>query len=90
LAEMHALSPQRLEQVLALRDAYEEFVRSVLQDAQSAGALRGDIDGKYLCLCLLGLMNRVLVWYDRGGLLSPGQVGQLLAVIFLGGAGVAD
>jgi AcrR family transcriptional regulator len=86
LAEMRALSPERLAQVLALRDAYEDLVRSVLQDAQMAGVVRGDIEVKYLCLALLGLMNRVLVWYRRGGPLSPGQLGQVLATIFLTGA----
>jgi len=48
--------------------------------------LRDDIEAKYLCLALLGMMNRVTVWYRRGGTLSPNQVGQLFAVIFLTGA----
>lgn len=86
VAEMHLLSPDRFEQVRLLRDAYENLVRSVLQEAQSAGLLRRDIHVKYLCLNLLGLMNRLEVWYRRGGLLSPRDFGQLLAVIFLTGA----
>jgi hypothetical protein len=87
LAEMHALSPDRLAQVVALRDKHENLIRSVLEDAQRAGALRADIDVKYLCLALLGLINRVLVWYHRRGPLSPGQIGEMLAAVFLGGAG---
>jgi AcrR family transcriptional regulator len=86
LAEMRSLSRDRLAQVLALRDAYEDLVRSVFEEAQRAGALRDDIDVKYLCLSVLGLMNRILVWYRRRGPLSPGQLGRLLAVIFLTGA----
>ncbi len=88
LAEMQLLSPGRLTQIRALRDSYEDLVRSVLQDAQKAGLVRGDIDVKYLCLALLGLMNRVLVWYRRKGPLAPGQLGELLAAIFLTGAAV--
>lgn len=61
-------------------------MRSALQEAQRAGVLRDDIEAKYLCLALLGMMNRVTVWYRRGGTLSPNQVGQLFAVIFLTGA----
>jgi TetR/AcrR family transcriptional regulator, cholesterol catabolism regulator len=83
--EMHALSQDRLTQVLALRHQHESLVRSVLQEARSAGVLRADIDAKYLCLALLGMMNRVMVWYRRGGPLSANQVGHLLAVIFLSG-----
>ena len=90
LVEMRALSPQRFARVLSLRDAYEDLVRSVLGEAQSAGVLRDDIPVKYLCLILLGLMNRVLVWHQRKGPLSPGQLGQLLAVIFLTGTAAAS
>jgi AcrR family transcriptional regulator len=84
--EMHALSQDRFAQVLALRDQHESLVRSILQTGQDAGVLRSDIEAKYLCLALLGVMNRVTVWYRRGGPLSAGQVGQLLAAIFLTGA----
>lgn len=86
VAEMHLLSPQRLAQVQALRDSYENLVRSVLEQAYSAGVLRRDIPVKYLSLSLLGLMNRLEVWYQRGGPLSPHEFGQLLGVIFLTGA----
>jgi AcrR family transcriptional regulator len=88
LAEMQLLSPDRFAQVRELRDSYEDLVRSVLYDAQKAGLLRADIDVKYLCLALLGLMNRVLVWYHRKGPLVPGQLGELLAAIFLSGVAV--
>jgi TetR/AcrR family transcriptional regulator, cholesterol catabolism regulator len=88
--EMHALSEARREQILKLRDTYENLVRSVLQQAQGAGVLRADVDVKYLCLILLGLMNRVTVWYRRGGPLSPNQIGRLFAAIFLSGAGVGS
>jgi AcrR family transcriptional regulator len=88
--EMHALSEARLEQILKLRDIYENLVRSVLQQAQAAGVLRADVEVKYLCLILLGLMNRVTVWYRRGGPLSPNQIGRLFAAIFLSGAGAVS
>jgi TetR/AcrR family transcriptional regulator, cholesterol catabolism regulator len=86
LSEMRALSEKRLAQVISLRDAYEDLVRSVLEQAQSAGVLRRDVPVKYLSLHLLGLMNRVEVWYRPNGALTPGQIGDLLAVIFLTGA----
>jgi TetR/AcrR family transcriptional regulator, cholesterol catabolism regulator len=84
--EMHALSEKRFEQIMKLRDAYEDLVRSVLEDAQEAGILRQDIEVKYLALALLGVMNRVMVWYRRGGPLSPHQIGRLFGALFLGGA----
>jgi TetR/AcrR family transcriptional regulator, cholesterol catabolism regulator len=86
LSEMRALSPKRLADVIAMRDAYEGLVRSILMDAQEAGMLRSDIPAKYLCLYLLGLMNRVEVWYRPGGPLSPQQLAQVFVAIFLTGA----
>jgi AcrR family transcriptional regulator len=85
LTEMYSLSKDRLASIVVLREGYVDLVRSVLRDAQKAGALREDIDARYLTLALLGLLNRVLVWYRRRGPLSPGQLGQLLAVVFLAG-----
>jgi TetR/AcrR family transcriptional regulator, cholesterol catabolism regulator len=86
VGEMHALSGARLKEVIALRDAYEELVRSVLQDARKAGVLRDDISVKYLCLILLGLLNRVEMWYRRDGALSPDQLARVFEAIFLTGA----
>lgn len=84
--EMHALSEDRFGQIMKLRDDYESMVRSVLQEAQDAGVVRSDIEAKYLSLTLLGIMNRVMIWYRRGGPLSPNQIGRLMGMLFLAGA----
>jgi AcrR family transcriptional regulator len=86
LTEMSCLSRERLNEVTALRDFYESLARSVLDAAQKAGVLRADVPVKYLCLALLGLLNRVLVWFRPNGPLSPEQIGMLLARIYLTGA----
>ncbi len=86
LADMSSLSKVRLAEVTALRDDYEALVRSVLEHAQVSGALRQDVPVKYLCLALLGLLNRVLVWFRPAGPLSPGQIGALFANIYVTGA----
>ena len=86
LTEMFALSAERLDEVTGLRDAYESLVRSVLDKAQTAGALREDVPVKYLCLALLGLLNRVLVWFRPNGPLTPNQIGVLFGNIYLTGA----
>jgi AcrR family transcriptional regulator len=85
VGEMHALSGVRLKEVIALRDSYEGLVRTVLRDARKAGVLRDDISVKYLCLILLGLLNRVELWYRRDGALSPDQLARVFEAIFLDG-----
>jgi len=86
LADMSSLSDRRRAEVAALRDGYEALVRSVLEQGQTSGALRRDVPVKYLCLALLGLLNRVLVWFRPAGPLSPGQIGALFANIYVTGA----
>lgn len=86
LTELRSLSPERRREVVGLRDEYEDLVRSVLADAQEAGALRGDIPAKHLELCLLDLMNWAIFWFrpDRG--MSPEQLAETFAILFLEGA----
>ena len=86
LTEMSCLSTKRLAEVTALRDSYESLTRSVLDEAHTAGVVRQDVPVKYLCLALLGLLNRVLVWYRPNGPLSPAQIGTLFANIYMIGA----
>jgi AcrR family transcriptional regulator len=90
LTEMFALSTERLDEVTSLRDAYERLVRTVLKEAQTAGTLREDVPVKYLCLALLGLLNRVLVWFRPNGPLTPAQIGDLFSNIYLTGAAAAE
>lgn len=85
LAEMFALSQDRLAQIVVLREGYVDLVRLTLREAQRAGALRADIDARYLTLALLGLLNRVLVWYRRRGPLTASQLAQFMAATFLAG-----
>jgi AcrR family transcriptional regulator len=85
LLEMRALSPEPLEQVMALRDSYENLVDSVLQEGQTSAALRTDIDGNLLRLYLLSLLNRTVIWHRPARHLPPGELGEVWASIFLSG-----
>ncbi len=51
-------SGARLEQLLNLRDDYENLGVPCLRQAQDAGVLRSDIEVKYLCLISLELKFR--------------------------------
>jgi len=83
--EMRFLSGERLTEVIALRDSYEDVVRGVLSGARKAGVLRDDINVKYLCLFLLGLLNRVELWYRPEGGLSADELAVVFESIFLNG-----
>lgn len=86
LTELRALSPDRREDVIRLRDAYEGFVRSVIADAQTRSGLRTDVSAKYLALCLLDLMNWAIFWFRSDSDLSPEALSRTFAALFIEGA----
>lgn len=86
LTELRALSPERRARIVARRDSYEEFVRSVVNEAQRMGVVRGDVPVKYLALSLLDLMNWSIFWFRQDGGMSADQLGDVFVTIYLGGA----
>jgi AcrR family transcriptional regulator len=86
LAEVRALSPERLAEIVGMRKAYRARVQSLLGAGQKAGHLRNDIPSKYLSLMLEGLLDRTVIWYRRSGEMKPLQLGLTLCDLFLSGA----
>jgi AcrR family transcriptional regulator len=86
MTELRSLDPERQVEVKKLRAAYERQVRDLLCAEQKAGRLRSDIDCKYLALVLLNLLNWPIFWYRGSGPMNPGELGELLADLFLEGA----
>ncbi len=83
LLEQRALSSERRAEVLRLRRAYEAEVRRVIEDEQTAGVLRTDIPAKYLTLGLLAMLNWPVFWYRPEGELTPTQIADHVATMFL-------
>jgi AcrR family transcriptional regulator len=90
LTELRALSEDRRAEVIALRDTYERVVRSVLERAQDAGAIRDDIPVKYLALGLLDLLNWAIFWFQPGGPMSADELGELFVTLYLSGVTRSD
>jgi TetR/AcrR family transcriptional regulator, cholesterol catabolism regulator len=88
LAEIRALSDDRRERVIALRDENVRMVREVIIHAQQAKQIRDDIAPKYLTLSLFNLLNWSIFWYSPDDELSPGELGDILWSIFSNGVTV--
>lgn len=56
------------EEVLVIRDRYEDMWRKWLLDAQTNGEIKADVNLKVLRLSILGVLNRTLAWYKKGEL----------------------
>jgi len=85
LFEMRSLTGDYYAQVRASRDEYEALVLGTVTAAQKAGALRGDLTAKQLTMGLLNLLNWTLSWWSPDGDLTPDQLADLLADIYING-----
>jgi AcrR family transcriptional regulator len=85
LVEMRALSPDRKAEVLAKRNAYEQYIESVIQVDQLAGRVRSDISPRYLTLSLLNLLNWTIFWYDPDGDFTLPEIVVILRTVFMEG-----
>jgi TetR/AcrR family transcriptional regulator, cholesterol catabolism regulator len=82
---MHAFSPGRRKEIVAMRDAYELMARGILEDAQAAGLIRADIPVKYLSLILFGMITNLYSWYQPEVDVTAGELGFILADLFMAG-----
>jgi AcrR family transcriptional regulator len=89
LVELKSLTGQRYEDVRQARDGYEALVAGTVGRAQRAGALRRDVTARHLTLGLLNLLNWTMFWYSPGGDLTPEELAEVLADLYLNGAGSA-
>ncbi|MGH9648322.1 MAG: TetR/AcrR family transcriptional regulator, partial [Bryobacteraceae bacterium] len=86
LTELRSLSTRHRAEVLALRDKYEQFSRSILKDGQAAGAIRDDVSAKFLNLELMSILNHASLWFRKGKALTEDHLAGIFTKVFLEGA----
>jgi TetR/AcrR family transcriptional regulator, cholesterol catabolism regulator len=94
LLELRALTGPRRKEIVGLRDAYEELVRSLIEEGQRAGAVRDDVPARNLTLMLLNMMNWSVIWYSPGCGVTPADLARDMVAVFVQGclpaADIAD
>jgi len=85
VTELRSLRGERAKHVQELRRRYDELLRTVLRGAVEQGTIRDDIDLKYLTLGLLNMLRGTLFWFNPAGDLSPEELGDVLADMYLNG-----
>jgi AcrR family transcriptional regulator len=83
--ERYALTGPRWDAVHEKREAYEAFVRRIVQQGQQDGTFRGDLDEKIVTFGLFGMCNWAYRWLDPGGNLSIEQIAQIFSALLLDG-----
>ena len=89
LAEVRALSPQRLAEIVTARKAYQTRMRQIFEAGQKRGVFRSHVEPRYMASMLRGLLDRTVEWYQKGGSLGPGELADAFCDIYLFGAGNA-
>jgi DNA-binding GntR family transcriptional regulator/AcrR family transcriptional regulator len=86
LAEVRALSPGRLAEIVSMRKAYQQRIRQIINAAQKNGSIRTDVEPRYLASMLQGLLDRAVEWYQKRGTLSPAELSRYFCDVYLFGA----
>jgi AcrR family transcriptional regulator len=83
--EVGSLSQERMAPIMAMRQAYERFVLSLIQSEQLAGKVDASLDAKQLSLLAFGVLNWLHVWYRPRGKAGDEKLADLCADFILGG-----
>jgi len=86
LAEVRALSPGRLGEVVSMRKAYQKGMRQIIEAGQKSDSIRTDVEPRYLAAMLQGLLDRIVEWYQKGGMLGSAELSGFFCDIYLFGA----
>ena len=82
LHEWRFLSQERRDLVAARRDAYESLFRQVIVEGVAAGEFR-PVDARQTAMAILSALNGIPAWYSPDGPLTPTQIADQQADLFL-------
>jgi TetR/AcrR family transcriptional regulator, cholesterol catabolism regulator len=85
LIDQRSLSAEHREELRRMRASYARSIRGILREAQKIGAIRTDIEPKYLSLALSNLLNWTILWFDPSGPLSVKDFADLYCRLYLDG-----
>jgi AcrR family transcriptional regulator len=89
LLEHRSLSPRPFRRQAARRDAYESLWRQIIREGVERGDFRR-VDERIAGFALLGVQNWMITWFRAEGRLSPRQIADQFAGLFLEGLRAPD
>lgn len=78
------LTEPKLTEFRALRDAYEQGMRVIVQEGKNEDIF-DDVDEKFAALTILSTLNWINEWYSPTGKMNAEQIAQKLSDFILGG-----
>lgn len=89
LLEHRSLKPDLRASHIAKRDQFEAIWRGIIQEGVDAGHFNA-ADPTQVTRALLGTLNWTITWFDPTGPLSPAEIADQSANVFLNGLLVCD
>jgi TetR/AcrR family transcriptional regulator, cholesterol catabolism regulator len=83
--DFHLLSANRSAEILRRRRAYEDFLETLLCEAQEAGQVELAADPRALAHCMFGAMNWAFAWRGPGDHVAVAQLPDTLATFAVNG-----
>ncbi|WP_165774260.1 TetR/AcrR family transcriptional regulator [Mycolicibacterium sphagni] len=83
--DFRSLSAARRQVIVAERDVYDGYLRTLLRQGQAEGVVCPDLDAKSVSMGIFGMMNWMYRWYSPEGSISPEALGDQFADLILGG-----
>lgn len=84
LLEHRSLEPELHARHIPRRDRFEGLWRDLIQEGITIGVFNY-MDPRFAARALLGVMNWTITWYDPHGILSPNEIANHYADLFLYG-----
>ena len=85
LHEFRHLRPERRKEIIADRDALEEYVRGLVREGQASRIFHPDLDPKLTALGILGMLNWTYEWYRPNGPDRPEKIARQWSDLLLRG-----
>jgi AcrR family transcriptional regulator len=82
--EHRNLEPRKRAAHVVRRDRYDQLWRSLIHRGVERGVFR-DVDERMVAFALLGVQNWIITWYRADGRLTPSEIADQFAELFLAG-----
>ena len=79
------LSPDRRKAIMGQRNYYEEFVQSLIKEAQERGEVERSVDPVLISNGVFGIVNWLYTWYRPSGSATPEYLGKLYSELIVNG-----
>ena len=80
-----AASDEAREQILEVRDAYEDLLKQIIREGMSQGVFRSELEPRLSSKFLLSIINQLPKWYRSGGKYSATQIIDIYLDTYLNG-----